>query len=105
MPFAGSAAAPTLAAIWGILPWMIPVIAILVIPPAFAIMWDATIISPGLLAILFMTEISAGTITAAIWADEHIGAREIVGVVLVSLAGLLEPVTKMIANRRNARLA
>lgn len=98
IPFAESGAAPALAAIWGVLPWMIPVVAILVIPPAFAIMWGATIISPGLLAILFMTEISAGTITAAIWAGEHIGTREIAGVVLVSLAGLLEPVYKMIAN-------
>ncbi|MEO0486727.1 MAG: DMT family transporter [Pseudomonadota bacterium] len=95
VPLDGAAAAPDWETIWGVLPWLIPVVLVIVIPPAFAIMWGATIISPGLLAILFMTEISAGTITAAIWAGEIVGPREIVGVVLVSLAGLLEPVRKM----------
>lgn len=105
MPFAGAGAPPSLSAVLGVLPWMIPVVVIIVIPPAFAIMWGATIISPGLLAILFMTEISAGTITAAIWAGEHIGVREIVGILLVSIAGLLEPVRKMVMARSDARAA
>lgn len=78
-----------------VLPWMILVVAIMVIPYAFSIIWAATVISPGLVSILYMTEISADTITAAIWAGEVVGLREIAGVVLVSLAGLLEPVCKM----------
>ena len=101
LPLQGAGQAPDMATIVGVLPWLVPVVLIIVIPPAFAIMWGATIISPGLLAILFMTEISAGTITSAIWAGEHVGAREIVGVVLVSLAGLLEPVHKMWTGRRD----
>ena len=105
MPFANTGTVPSGSAILAVLPWMIPVVAIIVIPPAFAIMWGATVISPGLLAILFMTEISAGTITAAIWAGEEIGAREISGIVLVSLAGLLEPVKKMMANRSKPYVA
>ena len=48
-------------------------------------------ISPGLLPIIFMTEISAGAITAAIWAGEPFGAREIAGVILITSAGLIEP--------------
>ena len=95
LPFAGEGQPPDMGVILNVLPWMIPVVIVIVIPPALAIMWGATLISPGLLAILFMTEISAGTITAAIWAGEPIGTREIVGIVLVSLAGLLEPVVKM----------
>ncbi|MCH2078035.1 MAG: DMT family transporter [Rhodobacteraceae bacterium] len=95
IPFEGAAPPPDWALVQGVLPWLVPVVLILVIPPAFAIMWGATLVSPGLLAILFMTEISAGTLTAAIWADEVIGMREIAGIVLVSLAGLLEPVYQM----------
>ena len=37
-----------------------------------------------------MTEISVATVTAAIWAGEPFGLREIVGVVLISSAGLAE---------------
>lgn len=65
---------------------------LLVIPPAFAMMWGATVLSPGLIAILFMTEISAAAITAAIWAGEPFGFRELAGVILISAAGIFEPV-------------
>ncbi|MBT4890684.1 MAG: hypothetical protein HON65_14135, partial [Rhodospirillales bacterium] len=46
-----------------------------------------------------MTEISVGTITAAIWADESFGFQEIAGVILITGAGLLEvlviPISKI----------
>ena len=37
-----------------------------------------------------MTELSVGGITAAIWANEPFGMRELIGIVLISLAGLVE---------------
>jgi hypothetical protein len=37
-----------------------------------------------------MTEISVGVVTAAIWANEPFGMRELVGVILITLAGLSE---------------
>ena len=37
-----------------------------------------------------MTEISVGTATAALWAGEPFGGREILGVVLITAAGLAE---------------
>ena len=37
-----------------------------------------------------MTEISVGAVTAAIWANEPLGARELTGVALITLAGLCE---------------
>ena len=49
----------------------------------------------GLLAILFMTEISAAAVTAAIWAVEPFGPREIPGVILITAAGIFEPVLAM----------
>ena len=96
LPLEGAKTLPDWCAVRGVLFWTVPVALFLVIPPAFAIMWGATILSPGLLAILFMTEISAGTITAAIWAKEPFGLRELSGVVLISAAGTLEPVLQML---------
>jgi len=76
-------------------PWLLPERSVLVIPPAFAIIWCATGLSPGLMSILFMTEIGAGAVTAAIWADEPFGLREGVGIALITAAGLLEPVLQL----------
>jgi len=42
--------------------------------------------------LLFMTEISVGALTAAIWAGEPFGIREIVGVVLITAAGATESI-------------
>ena len=91
LPLEGSESLPDWEAIRDVLPWFLPVALLLVIPPALAIMWGATLLSPGLLAILFMTEVSVGTITAAILTDEPFGARELAGVLLITSAGILEP--------------
>ncbi|MBJ7537338.1 DMT family transporter [Marinomonas transparens] len=82
---------PSLATLYDVLPWLVPVVILLIIPPAMGILWGATILSPGILAIVFMTEISTGAISAAIWADEPFGLHEILGIILISLAGLWEP--------------
>ena len=91
LPLEGSTQAPDWQTLRVVLPWMVPVALFLVIPPAFAVMWGATVLSPGLLGILFLTEISTGTITAAIWANEPFGLREIAGVALITAAGIFEP--------------
>ncbi|ASP35481.1 DMT family transporter [Labrenzia sp. VG12] len=92
VPLDGTGEIPDWETMRSVLLWMVPVTLLLVIPPAFAIMWGATVLSPGLIAILFMTEISAAAITAAIWAGEPFGFRELAGVILISAAGIFEPV-------------
>lgn len=82
---------PSLASLYDMLFWMIPVVVLLIIPPALAVLWGATILSPGILGILFMTEISTGAVSAAIWSNEPFGIRELLGITLISLAGLWEP--------------
>ena len=82
---------PTFAQLYKTLPWLIPVIILLIIPPAMAVLWGAKVLSPGLLGILFMTEISTGSLSTALWANEPFGLREILGITLISLAGLWEP--------------
>ena len=95
LPLDGSGSLPDWETTRSVLLWMVPVALLIVIPPAFAIMWGATVLSPGLVAILFMTEISAAAVTAAIWAGEPFGVREILGVLLITAAGVFEPVLNM----------
>lgn len=85
-----------------ILPLLVPVIVILVIPPVIAVLFGAKVLSPGLLGIVFMTEISVGAITAAIWANEPFGTREALGVILITSAGLWESVDKIVSRRTGA---
>ena len=81
---------PDLETIVGVLPWLIPVLIVLIIPSTFLVMWGTRLLSPGLVGVLFMSEISIGAGSAAILAGEPFGAREITGVVLISAAGLLD---------------
>jgi drug/metabolite transporter (DMT)-like permease len=88
-PLAGEIDPPNWASIIEVLPWSIP-IAILVIPAAYAVFWGAPHLNPGVVGLLMMTEISVGVVTAAVWANEPFGMRELTGVVLITLAGLSE---------------
>ena len=89
-PLEGPSLAPSWSTIQAILPWLLPVLIVVVMSGTFAAMWGTPRLNPGTVAILFMTEISVGTVTAAIWAGEPFGLREIVGVVLITGAGLAE---------------
>ncbi len=88
-PMAGEIEFPDWFVIVDVLPWTIPV-AIIVIPGAYAAFWGAPHLNPGVVGLLFMTELSVGGITAAIWANEPLGARELTGIALISIAGLIE---------------
>jgi drug/metabolite transporter (DMT)-like permease len=82
--------APPLALVAAQLWWLVPSLAVVVMTGVYASMWGAPKISPGLSGLLYMTEISAGTITAALWSGEAFGWREAVGVALITLVGALE---------------
>ncbi|MDH3631516.1 MAG: DMT family transporter [Gammaproteobacteria bacterium] len=88
-PMAGEIEMPDWSDIVDVLPWTIPV-AIIVIPGAYAAFWGAPHLNPGVVGLLFMTELSVGGITAAIWANEPLGARELTGIALITSAGLIE---------------
>ena len=79
---------------------LVLVVVLVVIPGTFAALWGTPLLSPGIVGILFMTEISVGTVTAALWAGEPFGLREIVGVLLISGAGLAESLQAPFAWRR-----
>lgn len=98
LPQLGTFDAPSMATIVDVLPWMVVVSIVLIIPVCFTVVWGSGILSPGHLGILFMSEISVGVVGAALLTDEVIGLRELLGIILITSAGLCE----VIAHRSSA---
>jgi drug/metabolite transporter (DMT)-like permease len=86
----GQAASPPLSVYLAQLPWLVPTVIIVVMTGVYASMWGTPKLNPGLVGLLFMTEISVGAATAALWSGDPFGWREVIGVVLISGAGMLE---------------
>jgi drug/metabolite transporter (DMT)-like permease len=103
LPLTGAHEAPDAAAAVDVLPWLVPTLVVIVVPGSFAAMWGASHLNPGIVGLLFMTEISVGTATAAVWAGEPFGPREIIGIVLITSAGLAESVPDLQKLRRQRR--
>lgn len=82
------------------LPWLVPIILIVVMTGVYASMWGTPKLNPGLVGLLFMTEISVGAVTAALWSGDPFGWREVIGIVLISTAGMLESLWDIWRNRR-----
>jgi len=74
------------------LPLLLLLSVLFFIPTNALISWAPSQISTGLFSILILTEIVFGTISAALWANEGFGWREIVGSVCILSAGVLEVV-------------
>lgn len=102
LPVSGSPALPAATDVLAVLPWLVPVLIVVIVPATFAAMWGAPLLNPGTVGLLFMTEISVGTFTAVIWAGEPFGTREIVGIALITAAGLAESVYEMSAKWRKS---
>ena len=69
----------------------------MIIPMFYAITWGVPLLNPGTVGILFMTEISIGAISAALLTDEPFGTREVLGVGLITAAGLTEAFTVVLS--------
>jgi drug/metabolite transporter (DMT)-like permease len=83
---------PPLWRMLGVLPWLVPTMLVVVMTGMYATMWGAPKLNPGVVGLLFMTEISVGAVTAAIWSGEPFGRRELIGVILITAAGAAESV-------------
>jgi drug/metabolite transporter (DMT)-like permease len=90
--FGGARPPPDAAAILGSLPWLLPTLLVVLLTGTYATMWATPKLNPAVVGLLFMTEISVGAVTAALWANEPFGAREVAGVVLITGAGILESI-------------
>ena len=81
---------PDWSGLGGILWWLVPFVVLIVVPAAIATVYAPKKLNPGIVGILFMAEISVGTISAAIWANEPFGKRQLLGIALITVAGILE---------------
>ncbi len=91
----GELAPPQWEHLGGTLAWLVPFALLVIIPGAFVTLYAPSQLNPGIVGLLFMTEISVGTLTAALLADEPFGAKEIAGVLLITLAGVAEPLFQL----------
>lgn len=96
----GAVPLPDLEKLSQVLIWFVPVSAILIIPAGIASIFAPTRLNPGIVGLLFMTEIAVAAVTAAMWSGEALTWREIVGLPLIILAGLIEPITWFIHDKK-----
>ena len=59
------------------------------IPTGVVIMWSPSVLGAGLCAILYLSEVVVGVISAGILTDETFGWREVVGSTMIVLGGVL----------------
>ena len=87
--------APAAAAITGLLPWLVLMAVVFLIPTNGVLMWGASRVSPGLFGILILSEIVLGMVSAALWAGEPFGWREVLGGAMILVAGASEALASM----------
>ena len=83
-----------------VIPLMLTFMVLLILPGTYASLWGPKYLSPGVVGLLFMTEIVVGAISVAILAGEPFGIREITGVLFIAGASMLEPLLQ----QRNASI-
>ena len=87
---------PSVAETLPTMPLLLIFMALLILPGTYASLWGPKFLSPGLVGLLFMTEIVVGSISVAFLAGEPFGVREITGIFLIVGASLLEPITLLV---------
>ncbi len=73
-----------------VLPWLLPFVLLGLMPGSFAAIYGATILNPGVVSIIYMSEIGVSIFLAAILTNEPFGLREISGIALIALAAVAE---------------
>ncbi len=84
------------------LPLLLIFMALLVLPGTYASLWGPKYLSPGIVGLLFMTEIIVGAISVALLAGEPFGIRELIGVLLIAGASMLEPLLALRGSDTNS---
>lgn len=77
------------------MPLLMVFMALLVLPGTYASLWGPKFLSPGVVGLLFMTEIIVGAISVALLAGEPFGIREVTGIILIAGASMLEPLLSL----------
>jgi len=78
-----------------VIPLMLTFMFLLILPGTYASLWGPKYLNPGVVGLLFMTEIVVGAISVAILAGEPFGIREITGLLFIAGASMLEPLSQL----------
>ena len=78
------------------LPLLLIFIILLILPSTYASLWGAKFLSPGVVGLLFMTEIVVGSISVALLSAKLFGVREVIRILLITCASLIEPISSLI---------
>ena len=78
------------------LPLLLIFMFLLIMPATYASHWGPKFLSPGVVGLLFMTEIVVGSISLALLSTEPFGIREVIGILLITCASLIEPISSLI---------
>ena len=78
------------------LPLLLIFIIFLILPGTYASLWGPKFLTPGVVGLLFMTEIVVGSISVALLSAEPFGIREVIGIFLIIFASLIEPISSLI---------
>ena len=78
-----------------VIPLMLTFMVLLILPGTYASLWGPKYLNPGVVGLLFMTEIVVGAMSVAILAGEPFGIREITGVLFIAGASMLEPLLQL----------
>lgn len=81
---------PATADLFSMLPFLLLLVFFFLMPTNAFLIWSPTRIGAGVFGILILSEIVFGSISAALWAGEPFGWREVTGCVLIICAGLTE---------------
>lgn len=77
------------------MPLLLIFLVLLILPGTYASLWGPKFISPGLVGMLFMTEVVVGSVSVALLSGEPVGGREVMGILLITTASLIEPVASV----------
>lgn len=90
---------PTISQVLPALPILLVFVILLILPGTLATLWGPKFLNPGLVGLLFMTEIVVGSISVALLAGEPFGYREVIGIILISSASMIEPIKSILKNK------
>ena len=96
----GTGNTPSLSLVLHQLWWLLPFLILIAMTGVYASMWAVPLLAPAIVGVLYMTEISAGAISSALWSGEPFGMREILGIALITIAAILESVRDAWRQRR-----
>lgn len=82
-----------------VMPILLIFMVVLILPGTYASLWGPKFLSPGLGGLLLMTEIVIGAVSVALLAGEPFGMRELIGVILIAGASMLEPLLSLVRPR------